>query len=133
MEDSTPPRPPAGADAKYLLVVGGLLVLIVVLLAGLWLRERRRANAARAELALTQRNTVARGQLQAALTQMLRGRGPASRPRALQREDLPAETVTWNGHPRKVLRASAAAGERIGLLPGDVVVVAAPPATAPAN
>jgi len=55
------------------------------------------------------------------------------RARALQRDDLPAEVITWNGQPRTVLSVSAAAGQRLGLWPGDVIVVAPPPASGPAT
>jgi len=79
----------------------------------------------------TARRGVIRGDLKGALANMLAGQAePQSR--ALQRDDLPAQTVTWNGQPRTVLSVSAAAGQRLGLRPGDVIVVAPPPATGPA-
>ena len=132
-QEQAAPDAPAGAETKYLLVVGGLLVIIIILLAGLWLRERRTTRRLRQELAGLRTNTSKRAQLGAALRQMLNGPGPSAASRPLQRDDLPAETVTWNGGPRKVLRVGSAAGGRLGLLPGDVIVVAQPPATAPAE
>ena len=62
---------------------------------------------------------------------LMASRGPTTRP--LAREDLPTETVTWNGRPRTVLRVSASAGRRLGLAPGDAVVVSEPPAGAPSE
>jgi hypothetical protein len=122
---------PAAAETKYLIVVGGLLVLIIVLLAALWLRERRISTTARRELAAARRNVSAAGQLQAALGRMLSGTRPTAQP--LQREELPRETITWNGRPREVLRISAPVGRRLGLRPGDALVVSAAATTAPAD
>jgi hypothetical protein len=135
MEDTQPPPTttpaPGGSDAKYLLVVAGLMMTIVILLSVLWIRERRNGAILRGELEIARRGAM-RGNLQGALANMLAVQAdPQSR--ALQRDDLPAQTVTWNGQPRTVLSVSAAAGQRMGLRPGDVIVVAPPPATEPAT
>ena len=134
MEDIKPQQPPA-SDVKYLLVVAGLLMGIVILLSVLWFRERRNAaalgdQAATLNAQLQTARSVISNQLKGAMGYMPGGQAEP-RARALQREDLPAETVTWNGRTRTVLRISAAAGRRFGLTPGDVVVVAPPPATEP--
>jgi hypothetical protein len=141
MEDSPPtptpaatatPKPtPGNSDAKYLLVVAGLMMTIVILLSVLWIRERRNVAILQGELALARRSS-ARVDLQGELARMLAARAEPQA-RALQRDDLPAQTVTWNGQPRTVLSVSAAAGKRLGLEPGDVIVVAPPPATEPAT
>jgi len=145
MEKTTPTPPPAqrptptptpapaagNSDAKYPLVVAGLMMTIVILLSVLWIRERRNVADLQDQLEIARRSSM-RGDLQGALARMLAGQTePQSR--ALQRDDLPAQTVTWNGRPRTVLRVSAAAGRRLGLEPGDVIVVAPPPATEPAT
>jgi hypothetical protein len=128
----TPSRPINVADGRYLLVVGGLMVLIVLLLAGLWLIERRTTRDLADRLRALRQDVGRRGQVEDMLRQMLRGgRPPETRP--LERDDLPVETVTWNGRPRAVFRISAADGRRIGLRPGDAVVVATQPATGPAS
>jgi hypothetical protein len=123
----TPPAPSqdASSDARYLLVIGGLMILIIVLLAALWLKERARANRA-AESMAAMRNLTSRE-----LGRFLGAQAPGVRP--LQRDDLPAETVDWNGRPRKVLLVGPAAGTRLGLQPGDVLVVADAPAPATAT
>ncbi len=128
MEDSDRRQQPA-SDVKYLIVVSGLLMSIVILLSVLWLRERRDVAALGAELRIARQGAM-NGQFKGALARMLAGQAepPAL---GLQREDLPAETVTWNGQARTVLRVSATAGERLGLIPGDVVLVAPPPASQP--
>jgi hypothetical protein len=57
MNQQTEPRPAGGAargaqevNARFFLIVGVLLVMIIALLAGLWLRERVRATTAEYEL-----------------------------------------------------------------------------------
>jgi len=68
MTENPDQRPPAPrADARQMLLVGGMLVLIIVLLAMLWVRERRARIAAQANVA------VLRQQLQT--VQMLGGLG----------------------------------------------------------
>ena len=140
--ENTPPTPtptptpapaptPGGSDAKYLLVVAGLMMTIVILLSVLWIRERRNVAHLQGELQIARRGAM-RGDLQGALASMLAGK-TEPRARALQRDDLPAEVITWNGQPRTVLSVSAAAGQRLGLWPGDVIVVAPPPASGPAT
>ncbi len=139
MED-TPPTPtpaptptptPGSSDAKYLLVVAGLMMTIVILLSVLWIRERRNVGILQGELEIARRGAM-RGKLQGELTRLMTGKAEPQA-RALQRDDLPPETVTWNGQPRTVLHVSAAAGQRLGLEPGDVIVVAPPTATEPAT
>ena len=128
---TTPTPAPGNSDAKYLLVVAGLMMTIVILLSVLWIRERRSVAILQRELEIARRGAM-RGDLKGALANMLAGQAEPQA-RALQRDDLPAQTVTWNGQPRTVLSVSAAAGQRLGLRPGDVIVVAPPPATGPAT
>jgi len=124
-----PPTPEEGTDSKFVFVVGALMLLIVVLLAGLWLRERRRALAAERDA------TALRGRL----------KGPTVPPamrRALQaqfeelifqRDALPKRAVTLNGRATEAFGLSAKAAAAIGgFRPGDVIVVQPPAATASA-
>ena len=135
MEDTpltpTPTPAPGNSDARYLLVVAGLMMTIVILLSVLWIRERRSVAILQGELEIARRGAI-RGGLQGELTRLMTGQAE-QQSQALQRDDLPAQTVTWNGQPRTVLSVSAAAGQRMGLRPGDVIVVAPPPATGPAT
>ena len=66
-ENADRPRPAPQADSRQMLRVGGMRVLSIVLLALLWVRERRARIAAQANVA------VLRQQLQA--VQMLGGLG----------------------------------------------------------
>jgi hypothetical protein len=131
MPPATPTPAQSNSDARYLLVVAGLMMTIVILLSVLWIHERRNVAHLQDQLQIARRGAM-RGDLQGALANMLAGQ-TEPRARALQRDDLPAETVTWNGRPRTVLRVSAAAGQRLGLWPGDVIVVTPPPASGPAT
>jgi len=124
-----PGAPKLPADAKYLLIVCGLLLMIVILLAVLWIRERRTTNDLRFRVdgmsALLQRQTLG-GQIGQLLGVQA---GPPSQP--LRRDELATEVVTYDGRPRTVMLVGAAAGRRIGLLPGDVIAVSQPPAKMP--
>ncbi len=128
---TTPPPAPGSTDARYLLVVAGLMMTIVILLSVLWIRERQNVAHLRDQLQIARQGSI-RGDLQGAMARMLAGQAE-QQARALQRDDLPAQTVTWNGQPRTVLSVSTAAGQRMGLEPGDVIVVATPPAAAPTS
>lgn len=130
-QEPTTPRAPGAADGRYFLAVGGLLVLIVLLLGTLWMLERWRSADLLGQMAALQRNAKRRQAAEAALRQALQGGMMDARP--LQRDDLPAETVTWNGRARRVLLIGADAGRRLGLRPGDVVAVASQPTSAPAT
>lgn len=114
-------------EGRYFVIVTALMLLIIILLGWLWMRERRAATGARQDLLDLRRvagaNVIGAQKLQSMLAGSMR--------RPLQRDDLPMETVTWNGRPRQVFRVSAAAGARLGLEPNDVVLVnPAPPAEA---
>ena len=129
MEETKPGQQPA-SDVKYMLIVSGLLMGIVILLSVLWMRERRNVASLNAQLEVAGRGAIT-GQLSSNdMARLFAGR-QMPQARALQRDDLPAETVTWNGKPRTVLRISASAGERMGLRPGDVVLVSPAPASMP--
>ncbi len=110
-------------EGRYFVIVTALMLLIILLLGWLWARERRAAASARQGLADLRRaagaNVISAQKLQSMLA------GGMHRP--LQRDDLPAETVMWNGRGRQVFRVSAAAGARLGLEPNDVVLVSPAP------
>jgi len=104
---------------KYLAVVGSLLLLIIVSLAVLWQTEtRRRRDAVRRLAELQAKYGRIEGVLGDALTNASRQAGP------VRREDLPAETMELNGREVVALRLGAAAGERFGFRPGDLILVA---------
>jgi hypothetical protein len=50
MSDESSPRGSVPADAKYLTLVGGLMIVIIALLSFLWMKERSARIAAETEL-----------------------------------------------------------------------------------
>ena len=134
---------PDNAEPRYLLLVGGLLVLIIALLAFLWLQERDRRQRAQTNLQVAQDKLK---KVQAVLgfggasasdaeaarrfareAAAARG-GGAGGIAPVDRANLPAERGQLNGQPVTVLRLGAAGGKRLGFEPGDVIVVSEPPA-----
>ena len=124
----TEPLPTApNADRKFLLAVGGLLLTIILLLSGLWVRMRRQVVRLRNEIATLQTQRGRMGpMMQLAMDQH-------TQRLMLNREKLPTRDVVLDGRPARALRISAIVARRIGFAPGDVVLVDAMPATAPAS
>ncbi len=126
LQDKADGRPTS--DARNLLIVGGLLIVIIASLAALWQKERSRRG--RAEESLVEMH-VNYSRLQTAAAQMTLS-AQAGRP--VRRADLPADQVTLNGQRRIALRLGADTGERMGFAPGDVILVSTRPAvTRPAR
>jgi len=126
-----PQAPRGGAgDGKYGTLVGVLLVVIVAALAALWLLERNRRGEAERRLAEARRSPG----LEALLPALTAGAAPAPEGELVapvRREDQVQRPVVLDGKPAVGVFVSAAAGQRLGFQPGDVVVVApAAPATA---
>ena len=113
------------ADVKYLVIVGGLLLLIIVALAVLWMNERNGRIAAQRELARL------RAAQSGALGSLMNDPGwriaPPGGARAVNREDLPRKAVTLDGRKTSALQISAGAGARFGFQEGDVILVAEEP------
>lgn len=106
-----------------------LLLCVTAILSALLARETNRRG--RAELALKVYQDMAK-QDQQVLSNVLSLRAQAATP-AIQRTDLSPQTVQLNGASRPAFTISPDAGRRVGFLPGDVIVVAEPPATAPSH
>ena len=120
---------PPQADSRFIIAVGGLLLLIIALLAGLWIKQRKRAQRAeQTVVTLTRQNSgmaiLTRQQMQDRASRM-----------AIHREDLQTRQVILDGRKLTALRLPAGEAQRLGLRPGDVVLVdqAPTPATAPAT
>ena len=122
MNDQSKARPtdePSGPDAKYLAVVGGLLIIIIGVLATLWLRERARRTSAE--------NLTARLRVENKLAGQVFLSQHIGRVEPLGRSDWTLRQGTFDGRSRQVFVVEAKAGRRIGLRPGDVAVVAEEP------
>ena len=124
-------------DTRFAIVAGVLLLVIIALLAGLWLRMRTRAlRAERDAAALRSQLKFATGagvrftgspeSLDAMLQQMA---SKAMRRQAVRRESLETKQVHLNGRDVQVLRLPVDTAERFGFSPGDVIIVDKSPTT----
>ncbi|MCE5277063.1 MAG: hypothetical protein ABFD92_08270 [Planctomycetaceae bacterium] len=124
-------------DSLFTLAAAGLLVLIIVLLSVLWYRERQGRLAAESRVAAMAAMGAGAGvPVNEMLVEMVHKQAGAVQPFA--RADLErTQELVVAGQVRQALVISAAAGQRLGFLAGDVVIVdkapAAVPATAPAT
>ena len=126
MGQETQPTPtdPATVDGRYMLLVGGLLLVICLTSAVLWFLERRRRVQTESDLidmaeqVSSLRAILAKG---GALGGMM-SRGP----QPVDRDSLTSWTVPLDGRPRRVLLLSAHSGRELGFHVGDLVWVCAP-------
>jgi len=116
---------PQRSDAKYLAVVGGLLLLITASMAVLWMNERHRRREA--ERQLLERPPRLKGIEDALADAVFASGGSRVTVRPVQREDLPTQMVNLDGRARQALLLSAKAGQRFGFRGGDVVIIAPEP------
>lgn len=118
---------PSSSDTKFFWAVGGLLLLIIAILAGLWLKSERRARQAEADLAQVRRIQES---TQAVFQELFRQK-PGSL--GIDRQSLTTRPAEIDGHKTTVLLMPAELGEAIGFQAGDVILVEQRPATAPAT
>jgi hypothetical protein len=111
----------AKVDWKYVAVLIALLILIVAMLAQLWLIERNRRVTAEGRLAELY---LKEGLLVAAKSLETGEQVPAGTLQPVRRQELPSQSVTWNGQAKFALLLSAATGKAMGFAPGDIIVVA---------
>ncbi len=117
----SPPEGPTDRESSMSGVILGLLMIIIVTLAGLWVLQIGKTQRARRELMRVQQ----RFDQQNEEVRSVLGLDPAA---PLNRHRLPRREVQYQGQPREVLLLDAAEAHRLGLMPGDVVeVVASPP------
>jgi hypothetical protein len=130
------PRPETVSfSGRYLVIVGGLLVLIIAMLAFLWSKERGRRMDVEKAFADYQGKAEQdkRNIAQMMLGQMARPGGDDHGVRPFQRQDHVPVTVTLDGAKRPAFHLPAAAAERFGFQGGDVIVVDGAPASGPAG
>lgn len=101
-------------DDSYLMWTCGLMAIIIVALAVLWIQQRRRAQHAIRQL--NQLSAERDGQTDE-VAEMLRGRMLAHRPIRIDHD------VTIDGRPVTALLVTAGTGRTLGLDPGDVLIV----------
>ncbi len=118
---TTPHTSPTRPDRLYMLLVGGLIVLIVATLLYLWVSERKRRKSA--ETALGKMQQANRLLSQHAMGGGLFGGGPGGQ--ALSARDIVAKGPgELNDQPCTVLTVDADTAARLGLKPGEVLRVA---------
>ena len=118
--------PPQETDKRFLFAVGGLLIVIILLLAGLWLRMRRKVIRLQTDIALLQQRpkgpALPDGVRQAMEVQF----------REIRRDALPTRRVRLDGRDVTAFRISAHQAEAFGgFLSGDLILVEPAPATLP--
>lgn len=113
-------------------VVVGLLLLIFGLLTFMWYRERK-GRISWQQKAIELSETVTLMQQSAPMMQQMAAQAADRHGGPVRRDDLPTRTVQVDGQPRTAVLISATAGQRMGFLPGDWVIVAEAPAPEPAT
>jgi hypothetical protein len=129
MSEPTPSQDQS--NTWFFVVAAGMMVVIMGLLAGLWLRERQRAVRAQRELKLvrSQKGAAALGPI---LQQALRDGSLLAQ---VVRADLDTQQVDLDGRSVMALKLPAETAQDMGFVPGDVILVqqsAPTAATAPA-
>ena len=107
-------------DKRFVLAVGGLMLVIILLLPGLWLRMRKQVVRLRGDI--NQQRMMVQSAMAVHMQQL-----------AVKRDELPTRDATLDGRRVKMLRVSADAGAPMGFLPGDVIIIEAAPASRPAG
>jgi len=104
-------------DERFLLLVGALMLVIMALLAGLWLRAHVRATRAELRLKpLVKRNS----DLEETLKGLVLSKGF---PAKVDRAGLASQPVRIDGRPVGALRLPAGMAESLGFEAGDVIIV----------
>ena len=116
----TTPQP-----AMQLALIGGLMLLIIAMLCFLWMRERRRRFDVQSRFVELSQKT-SQNPLAEFLQKMPIRNSLSSPQLAVRREDLSARKVQLDGQSRKLFSVSVSAGERMGVLPGDVIEINVP-------
>jgi hypothetical protein len=101
--------------------MGGLLLLILVALAVLWIRERSAGQRYRSKLAEKEAELDQQRAEFAMQAFLQENQSPV-----IQRSNLPAQYRQLDGAQVTVLTLSAETGQQLGFMPGDVIIVAEP-------
>ncbi|HDY65632.1 MAG TPA: hypothetical protein ENH84_05320, partial [Phycisphaerae bacterium] len=100
MDEMKTPDPIPHADLRFHLLAGGLLVVILITLAGLWIMERGRRVRIESTMATMRQQLAEQQKKVTAVSQMLIRE--ASTP-TVNRRELPTTKVQWNGREKTVL------------------------------
>jgi hypothetical protein len=119
-----PPRPES--DARFFLIVGVLMLVIIALLSGLWLRAHLRTAQLEAQV-------IAAHADRAKLEDFLKSYLLQNPPPQVVRGELTSRPAVLDGKDISLLRLGAEPAAKLGLRPGDVLVVDPPAASGPAS
>ena len=124
----------SNSDKRFVIVASSLLLLVVAMLAGLWLRMRTRALRAEQQVVrLMNTQQVGAGvrfsgspeTLDAMLQQMV----AKSMSRVVNRAGLRVEKANLDGRDVEAIYLPTDAAETLGFRSGDVIIVEKPPPT----
>jgi hypothetical protein len=123
--DATPQSEKPKSETGYLLVVCVLLVVISASLAWLWQVQKSHTDAANRRADAAQQALLQQRQSNP-LAELLSKAAQQEQP---SRQDIPAQTIQFEGRPTPLYKISATAGMRIGFEPGDLILVGNQPAS----
>ena len=133
MTDTTPtgtlpPAQPASppSDARFFLIVGVLMLTIIALLSGLWLRAHLRKAQLEAQVLSARAD-------RAKLEDFLKSYLLQNPPPQVIRSELTTRPAVLDGKDITLLRLDADLAVKLGLRPGDVLTVDPPAASGPAS
>ncbi len=126
MDETKTTDPGVRPDSRFQLLTGGLLVVIVITLAGLWMMERaRRVRTENTTAEMREQLAEQQKKLQT-IGQMLIRQVNAP---ITNRSELGTVKVQWNGEKKTVLLLGEGIGKRLGFESGDVILITpGPPA-----
>ncbi|MCD4825544.1 MAG: hypothetical protein K8S55_13185 [Phycisphaerae bacterium] len=116
----------SAVDMRFVYMVVGLLIVIVLTMAGLWIVERGQKSRLQADFNESQKHLQGQEHKMQRLGTMLAGQAMTSR---VHRGELATQEVDWNGKKKTVLLLGGEVGRELGFQPGDVILVTAPPKT----
>ena len=112
------------SDSRFSMLVYGLGGIIILLLIGLWVMERGHRNRAEAKVREAREAYTDQQKKMQSFGQLLATQAVSSQ---IIRSELPTTEIECNGKKRTALMLSASAGEKMGLLPGDILLVTPKP------
>ena len=123
--DNNAPSPRRSADSAgqaspFPVLVYCLCGLIILVLAGLWLTERRARIGAQVRLGSIDAAIAKQQEKMQSFGRLIAAQAAGAK---IMRDSLPRQRMTIAGQARVVLLLPGRAGRKLGLKPGDVVMV----------
>ncbi len=129
MDETKTTDPGVRPNSRFQLLAGGLLVVIVISLAGLWMMERARSFRTENTTAEMREQLTEQQKKLQTIGQMLIRQVNAP---VTNRSEMGTIKVQWNGEKKTVLLLGEGVGKRLGFESGDVILITpGPPAMSP--